>query len=61
MAQFNCDREWWNDLTTEQKEFWLNWAQSNGAPREAFLVDRNPNYPDLVCIPSISIGEESAE
>ena len=53
---FNCDREWWNSLAEDEKENWLNWAKSCGADREPFLVGRNPNYPDLICSPSVSYG-----
>jgi len=53
---FNCDGEWWSSLTKEEQEHWLNWAESCGADREANLVGRNEHYPDLICIPSVSLG-----
>jgi hypothetical protein len=54
--KFNCDREWWNSLTDEEKEKWLDWAESCGSDREVNLVDRNPMYPDLQCMHSVGLG-----
>lgn len=59
--EFNCDREWWNSLTDEEKEKWLDWSVSGGSERKVNLVDRNPDYPNLMCIPSISLGTLTAE
>lgn len=58
---FNCDREWWNSLTDTEKENWLDWAVSCGADRHANLVDRNPDYPNLMCTPSVSLGSIEIE
>lgn len=61
MPQFNCDREWWSTLTEEEQDRWLDFAESCGAPREPFLVDRNPDYPDLVCMPCVTVDIDDDE
>lgn len=54
--EFNCDREWWSSLTEAEQDHWLDWAESCGADREVNLVGRNEHYPDLICMPSVSLG-----
>lgn len=56
MAQFNCDQEWWSELNDFEKKYWLDFAESCGAPRKPFFVGRNPNYPNMICMPSVSLG-----
>lgn len=54
-AKFYFDKEWWNTLSKEEQEECLDWAESCGANREVSLTDRNPDYPDLVCHPHVSL------
>jgi len=54
--EFNCDKEWWSSLTEKEQENWLDWAESCGAEREVNFLDRNELYPNLICVPSVSLG-----
>ena len=58
---FTCDREWWESLNEKEKNYWLDWAESCGAGREPHLCDRNPDYPNLIATPAVSLGTFKTE
>ena len=54
--EFVCDERIWNELSAEEQEYFLNWAEECGAERKVFFPRINPDYPDLMCIPHVSLG-----
>lgn len=58
---FEFDRMEWEALSGEEQEYWLDWAESCGADRQVQLIDRNPHYPDMVCLPVVSLGLSDEE
>jgi hypothetical protein len=52
---FSFDRIEWELLSQEQQEYWLDWAESCGADRRVTLAERNPCYPNLVCVPAVRL------
>lgn len=53
---FVCDKELWNHMTEEEQSLWLDWAENLGASRTPKLLDRNPDYPNMPCAPTVSLG-----
>lgn len=54
MAYLSFDKPLWNELSEEERLEWTEWAASCGADEEMQLVDRNPYYPDMVLMPTVS-------
>lgn len=58
---FEFDRIEWEVLSGEEQEYWLDWAESCGADRMINLIERNPQHPDMVCLPVVSLGLSDEE
>lgn len=55
---FVCDKELWNHMTEDEQSLWLDWAETLGATRTPKLIDRNPDYPNMPCAPTVSMSTE---
>lgn len=53
---FYCDKIWWSELSEKDRVYWADWAASCGANKEPILMDRNPDYPNMICMPHVSLG-----
>jgi hypothetical protein len=52
---FSFDKLEWERLSEEEQEQWFDWAESCGADRQVELAERNSQYPDMICVPSVRL------